>query len=86
MATSTSGSPQVTDPILEDEDPIFSHIVGPDYDDAGNKIQGAAKVTQAMIDGTPVTALCGYVWVPSRDPGRHPLCERCKAIVERSGD
>ena len=84
--TNTSSSPLLSDPELEEEEPIVSHIVGPDYDDAGNKIQGAAKVTQAMINGTPVTALCGFTWVPSRDPGKHPLCQRCKAIVERQGD
>ena len=27
-----------------------------------------AKLTEAMVMGTPVTALCGKVWVPSRDP------------------
>lgn len=83
---STSANPQTSDPELEQDDPIVSHIVGPDYDDNGNKIQGAAKVMQAMVNGTPVTAICGYVWVPSRDPGKHPLCDRCKAIVARNGD
>ena len=27
----------------------------------------AAKVLQARIEGTPLEALCGFVWVPSRD-------------------
>jgi hypothetical protein len=52
-----------------DDDPRHAHIVTP-----------AAAVTEAMINGTPVTALCGYTWVPSRDPDRYPLCQRCKAI------
>ncbi len=30
--------------------------------------------------GTPVTALCGKVWVPSRDPQRYPVCPTCKEI------
>lgn len=84
--TNASSSPQLTDPLLDEEEPVVSHIVGPDYDDQGNKIQGAAKVTRAMIEGTPVTALCGFTWVPSRDPKKHPVCEACKAIVSRSGD
>jgi len=84
--SSTSSSPQLSDPLLDQDQPIVTHIVGPDYDDAGNKIQGAAKVTRAMIDGTPVTALCGYTWVPSRDPAKRPLCEACKAIIQRQGD
>lgn len=30
--------------------------------------------------GTPVVALCGKVWVPSRDPQRFPVCPECKDI------
>jgi hypothetical protein len=41
-----------------------------------------AKVTEARIYGYPVEALCGHVWVPSRDPGRYPLCQACKEIYE----
>lgn len=73
-----------TDPDLEDENRV-SHIVGPKYTDEG-KIQGSALITQAMIEGTPVTALCGFTWVPSRDPNNYPVCQACKAIVECSGD
>ncbi len=40
------------------------------------------KITEAMVMGTPVVALCGKVWVPSRDPQRFPVCPTCKAIFE----
>lgn len=40
------------------------------------------KLTDAMIMGTPVVALCGKVWVPSRDPERFPVCPECKEIWE----
>jgi hypothetical protein len=40
------------------------------------------KIMQAMIEGTPVRALCGKVWVPSRDPKRFPVCPTCKEIFE----
>jgi hypothetical protein len=40
------------------------------------------KITEAMVMGTPVTALCGKVWVPSRDPKRYPVCPTCKEIYE----
>jgi Protein of unknown function (DUF3039) len=40
------------------------------------------KIMEAMIEGTPVTALCGKVWVPSRDPKRFPVCPTCKEIFE----
>ena len=41
-----------------------------------------AKLTEAMVMGTPVVALCGKVWVPSRDPDRFPVCPQCKEIWE----
>lgn len=48
----------------------FSHYV----------IGGNAAVTEALINGTPVTALCGKVWVPSRDPKKYPVCPECEEI------
>jgi len=39
-----------------------------------------AKLTEAMVMGTPVIALCGKVWVPSRNPDRFPVCPECKEI------
>jgi len=41
-----------------------------------------AKLTEALINGTPVIALCGKVWVPSRDPKRFPVCPECKRLYE----
>lgn len=38
------------------------------------------KLTDAMVNGTPVIALCGKVWVPSRDPQKYPVCPECKKI------
>ncbi len=32
--------------------------------------------------GTPIEALCGFVWVPSRDPKQLPVCEKCKSVYE----
>lgn len=40
------------------------------------------KLTEAMVMGTPVIALCGKVWVPGRDPNRFPVCPMCKEIYE----
>jgi hypothetical protein len=48
----------------------FSHYVPKD------------KLMDAMVNGTPVVALCGKVWVPSRDPERYPVCPECKKIWE----
>lgn len=46
------------------------------------------KLMEAMINGTPVVALCGKVWVPSRDPEKFPVCPECQAIWDnlRKGD
>ncbi len=45
------------------------------------------SLTDAMIDGTPVQALCGKMWVPTRDPAKFPVCPECQAIVDyRSRD
>ena len=40
------------------------------------------KLTEAMVMGTPVVALCGKVWVPSRDPEKFPVCPECKEAWE----
>lgn len=40
------------------------------------------KLVEAMVTGTPVVALCGKVWVPSRDPEKFPTCPECKEIWE----
>ncbi len=40
------------------------------------------KLTEAMVLGTPVVALCGKVWVPSRDPQKYPVCPACKQVWE----
>ncbi len=42
-----------------------------------------AKIMEAMVMGTPVAALCGKVWVPSRDPEKYPVCPTCKEIFEK---
>lgn len=44
------------------------------------------KLTEAMVMGTPVVALCGKVWVPSRNPDKFPVCPECKEIWESFND
>lgn len=55
----------------------FAHIV---WAPGGNP---GAVITESMVTGTPVRALCGKVWVPSRDPRRYPVCPECKDIKAR---
>ena len=39
--------------------------------------------TRAYVEGTPLRALCGKVWVPSRDPSRYPVCPECEKIRQQ---
>lgn len=56
-----------------------AHIVAGTEKDTGIEL-----VMQARVFGVPVTALCGYTWVPERDPKRFPLCSRCRAVREQA--
>ena len=60
-----------TVPTDEGDHERFSHYVPKD------------KLMEAMVEGTPVRALCGKLWVPSRDPKRFPICPDCKRIYEQ---
>lgn len=55
--------------------PNRAHIVTP-----------KSALTEALVLGTEVEALCGYRWVPSRDPAGLPVCPECRArMAERTG-
>jgi hypothetical protein len=58
----------LTDEAIETEEPTAAHIVKVK---PGENAQ--AVVLEARIMGTPVEALCGFTWVPSRDPKNLPL-------------
>ena len=70
-----------TEPLLDQEletaEPIVAHIVKTEPGESA-----AAKVMEARIYGTPLEALCGHVWVPSRDPKQVPMCQNCKEIYD----
>lgn len=60
-----------TDPQTDDgDDERYSHYVKKD------------KLMSSMVEGSPMTALCGKVWVPSRDPEKFPLCPKCKELMD----
>lgn len=40
------------------------------------------EITEAYVMGTPIVALCGKIWVPSRDPKKFPVCPMCKEIMD----
>lgn len=41
------------------------------------------KIVESAVMGNAVVALCGKVWVPSRDPERFPVCPMCLEIYEK---
>jgi len=52
-----------------------------DHEKQSHVVVPANAVTKAIIEGTPVTALCGKTWVPTRDPKKYPLCQTCQDIL-----
>jgi hypothetical protein len=40
-------------------------------------------VTRAYITGEPIKALCGIVFVPTRDPSQYPPCQACEAVLQQ---
>ena len=40
------------------------------------------KIVDSAVLGTAVVAICGKVWVPSRDPKKFPVCPDCQRIYE----
>lgn len=55
---------------IEEDEPKFAHYAE------------SVSVTEGYVLGTPVLALCGKLFVPSRDPKKFPLCPICKEIAE----
>lgn len=70
------------------EAPVVEHVTDFVPDSDPNKMAHivipAHLVTEAHVMGTPVTALCGYVWVPSRAADPFPVCQRCVEVYEES--
>lgn len=66
---------------------IVEERVKPTYDDGDHDrfahYVDKGKLTDAIVNGTPVVALCGKVWVPSRDPQKYPVCPMCKEIYDK---
>jgi hypothetical protein len=66
VTATTTDTRRVTDERDTTEPGKVAHII---YD--------KSSVTAAYIEGTPVTAFCGKVFVPSRDPKSLARCEPC---------
>lgn len=51
------------------DEPKFAHYASAD------------SVTEGYIMGRPVKAICGKLFVPSRDPLKFPVCPICKELA-----
>jgi hypothetical protein len=80
-------APTRPEPEIDDADhERMSHIVLEGFKPKkGDFVPAGPGVVEGMVNGTPVQALCGKVWVPGRDPKRYPLCPTCKEIATSMG-
>lgn len=39
-------------------------------------------VMNAMVNGVAIMALCGKIWIPTRDGTKFPVCPECQEIYE----
>ncbi len=78
---------ETTTPITDDGDhDRFAHVVLEGYTPEGGEfVPIGNSVVEGIINATPVTALCGKVWVPGRDPKKYPICPTCKEIATSLG-
>jgi hypothetical protein len=42
----------------------------------------SVSVTEGYVLGKPVVAICGQIFIPSRDPKKFPLCPNCMDIAK----
>ncbi len=38
---------------------------------------------RSAVEGVPIMALCGKIWVPTRNPESYPVCPTCLEITEK---
>jgi hypothetical protein len=36
---------------------------------------------RSAVEGTPIMAVCGKIWVPHRNPEAYPVCPTCEEIM-----
>jgi hypothetical protein len=79
-------SPIHVDPTLDGDHERMAHIVLEGWKpEEGDFVSAGPTVVEGLVNGTAVKALCGKIWVPSRDPKKYPLCPTCKEIAEALG-
>lgn len=70
MTTTLAPSATADTTTGDDNEPV-AHLVPKD------------QLADALVFGTPIVALCGKRWVPSRDPEGKPKCGPCHEALDR---
>lgn len=72
-----------------DVDTIFRELTGHEevLDDGGEKDRFShyskkEDIARSAITREPIPALCGKVWVPTRNPEQYQVCPTCKERFE----
>ena len=73
--------------VMSDTDTLLDEDVVTSLDDPGDHDRFSHYVKKkgimpSAVEGTPLEALCGKKWVPSRDPEKYPICPECKEIYD----
>ena len=43
------------------------------------------RIAESRATGRPVVALCGKVWIPTRDASQYPVCPTCRELRDSMG-
>lgn len=63
---------------MQTEEVVRTDVTEPGDSDKFAHYVPAHKLTDAMVFGTPLEALCGKKWIPTRDGLKFPICPECK--------
>nr|WP_088818856.1 DUF3039 domain-containing protein [Kytococcus aerolatus] len=77
-------SPSTGTDVLERTDPAVRPVEPGDHERYSHYVR-QEKILESAMSGEPVTALCGKIWVPGRNPEKYPVCPVCKEIMETLG-
>lgn len=79
---SEPSGPSTSTGLLEREEVAPQEVEPGDHERFSHYVR-KEKIMESALSGDPVTALCGKVWVPGRDPEKFPVCPACKEVYEK---
>lgn len=84
MSASVAERVDVTSVDLEPTEPSkLAHIVASRKGFLGREVESAQSIiTRSRVTGWPITALCGYVWAPTKDATKFPPCPKCVEVAK----